>query len=727
MSWKSISLNQTVSRANLQDAVNTGVFIAKNGVPTTNTNREVTKANALDYVYTWELNPSLNNKAPNQLPVKLNLAVQSNQVYAATNGASLYVGNNNRQWVYSIFENSGDEWASVSSSTDNRCILVGRSYTAGSGGGGAWVSNDYGETFTFLGAVMTNNDAATSTAMNTYGDYMVLTREVGSFGSNRSYIYWSPDSGTNWYQGFHDGTDYRFNGAAMSGNGVYATVLGISGTSYYVWTSNSFGSSYTKTFLCEGTHTFKSGCVGMSKSGQYQLLTPPVPTNLRGYFYVSNDWGLNWTAITVTPIPLTPNDQFIGCSVSAGGDYMTVAAYSVTLGQYRTYISSDWGVNWAVVSSGYTGEAQAVDSSGQYQYQDRRKSIDYGNTWNPTNIYANSISVNSTTLSTPYIYGTTPGGTLYRSATQGNSFTLLSISGYFTKVATSGGANNGKYVAAIKDNDPGGFPNYNLYQSSDYGATWSTVLSFGGQILSSCAVSDDGVYWLAAAYDGPSNTSYIYRSSTSGAIWDYVYSYFGNPVSCDMSGSGQYSTIVFYSANGNYSAILRSNDYGANWIQPSSPLLGQLQNKEVTSVCISYNGKYRMLTTRVGNAQGRLFYSSNYGTSFVERFYDDDYGMDFCVMDNSGVVCMAGGDGISTFKVYYTIQRWNGFDVWPILPSGTALGGLNISNDATYWTIAVNSGIGGPNCYSYTSTDAGNTWTQNTLTSVVTNLKMLSK
>ena len=304
-------------------------------------------------------------------------------------------------------------------------------------------------------------------------------------------------------------------------------------------------------------------------------------------------------------------------------------------------------------------------------------------------------------------------------------------------MATSGGSNNGKYVAAIRDNDPGGFPNYSLYRSSDYGATWSTNFGSNGEVMGCCAVSDDGVYWLVATYAPTTNVAYVYRSSTSGASWNYVYQFFGFPVSCDISGAGQYATIVFYSTIGNFSTILRSIDYCLNWIQPSSPLAGQLQNKEVTDVSISNNGRYRMLTTRegtVGNLAGRLFYSSDYGATFGEQYFDTDYGMDFCAMDNSGKVCMAGGYGLGTIKVYYTIDGWTDPtpSYWqppiPLYPP-VGIGGLNISSDGTYWTIAANFGVGGlnPFCYSYTSTDAGFTWTQNNLSPTVNDFKGLSK
>jgi hypothetical protein len=705
MSWKSIAGNQTISRANLQDAIDTGVFIQRNGVPGTESNRQITKANAQDYIYTWDLYAPFLSKASNQLPVKSNLAVQSNQIYAVGKN-SLNVGNNNRSWVYTIFSNFGDDWGSVASTTDNKCILAGRSYSAGGSGGGAWVSNDYGETFTQLNSVMTGEDAATSTAMNSYGDYMILTRQVGSFDADRAKIYWSYDSGISWVVGYNaGGVRYNFNGAAMSGVGVYATVLGSDGTDYYVWTSNSFGSSFTRTYLCEGTKTLITGCVGMSKSGQYQLLTPPEPTGSSvGYFYVSNDYGNSWTAITIPDIPLLPNDVFKGCSVSAGGDYMTVVAYSTTLGQLRTYISSDFGVNWTIISGGSI--AQAVDSSGQFQYQNARASIDYGNTWSG-GVTANAISVNPTTFTTPYIYGTSTGGNLYKSITQGVSYSATSLSGFITKVATSGGSNNGKYVAAIRDNDPGGFPNYNLYQSSDYGITWSTVLSSAGEVMMCCAVSDDGLYWFAATYNGPSNLSYLYRSTDSGVTWNYINFIAGQAVNCAMSNTGRYITMVVNGPDGPYDAyIVSSSDYGLNFTGTAFNSSG----RTYVDIAISGHGRFRtFVSTDSGDTGCRTFYSSNYGVSFLEKYYNAGYVATCCDMDDSGRVCLVGNNSNDnlTSQLFYTLNGWSTYDIvssfLPFPFAAPMISGVNVSSDATYWAFVSNN-----QAYTFTSTSGGN-------------------
>jgi len=733
MSWKSIAGNQTVSRANLQNAIDTGVFIQKNGVPGTEINRQITKANAQDYIHTWDLYPSFRAKTSNELPVKSNLAVQSNQIYADPY-QQITIGNTNRDWVYSVFQATGDNWGSIASATDYRCILAGKRYDSGSGGGSAYVSNDYGETFTRLDSIITTNDACMGAAMNSYGDYMIITKQVGSFGSQRAYIYWSYNSGVNWAVGFHDTTDYNFNGAAMSSVGVYATVLGSDGTNYYVWTSNSFGSSWTKTYLCKGIKQMQGGCVGMSKSGQYQLLTPPKSSSPDiGYFYVSNDYGATWTTINLTPIPLAPNDIFYGCSVSAGGDYMTVASYSSTLSSARTYISNDFGITWTIVSG--SNVAQAVDTSGQFQYQSGRASIDYGNTWS-TGISANAISVNSTTYTTPYIYGILNGGGYpVVSTDQGATFNDLTSIGYgvYNDIACSGGSNNGKYVVVVS-NGSGGY-SY-LFYSSDYGATFSTLTYYGGtNEFKRVCISDDGQKMLAALYDSSTNRSTLLYS-TNGATFN----------TCTISGNsyviGEIKTLCFgkktglnagftlYIQSSNSSYIFRSTYNNTNQYFQQSVGYGGNSLKYNDMSC-SGNGKYRTLVSRDNSDNaGRIFQSSDYGINWSEVLYsgspDGRYSGLYCDTSDNGVSIAGGIDyqGL-TSKIWYTTNQWNSYSsyVLPgILPLAAPLvGGINVSSDSTYWTVVdTNQGT------SYTSINAGGTWTQNSIGSTL-NFKRLSK
>lgn len=94
MSWAGISSNQAVSRNNLQDAVNTGVFTLKNSIPATN--QCITKADADFYVYINTSNPTYASKASNQLVVKSDLiAAPSGVVFTAIEGLYPVSGGSN--------------------------------------------------------------------------------------------------------------------------------------------------------------------------------------------------------------------------------------------------------------------------------------------------------------------------------------------------------------------------------------------------------------------------------------------------------------------------------------------------------------------------------------------------------------------------------------------------------------------------------------------------------
>lgn len=78
MSWAGLASNQCVSCNNLQDAVNTSVFVLKNSIPVST--KQITKAEAENYVY---IN-TIPSKTSNQLVVKSNLTAASLLPYSYT-------------------------------------------------------------------------------------------------------------------------------------------------------------------------------------------------------------------------------------------------------------------------------------------------------------------------------------------------------------------------------------------------------------------------------------------------------------------------------------------------------------------------------------------------------------------------------------------------------------------------------------------------------------------
>jgi hypothetical protein len=92
MSWAGLANNQTVSFSNLQNAVSSGIFVAKTTIPTST--EQITKADADTYV---DINTSFASyaaKASNQLVVKSNLEWcnnSENQLHAYQNGLNVSI------------------------------------------------------------------------------------------------------------------------------------------------------------------------------------------------------------------------------------------------------------------------------------------------------------------------------------------------------------------------------------------------------------------------------------------------------------------------------------------------------------------------------------------------------------------------------------------------------------------------------------------------------------
>lgn len=94
MSWAGLANNQTISFNNLQNAVTTGVFIAKTSIPSSN--EQITKADADTYVFLNTSFSPYSSKSSNQLVVKSNL--QSN-----SNGSVTFVSDSTRTLSLRIF------------------------------------------------------------------------------------------------------------------------------------------------------------------------------------------------------------------------------------------------------------------------------------------------------------------------------------------------------------------------------------------------------------------------------------------------------------------------------------------------------------------------------------------------------------------------------------------------------------------------------------------------
>ena len=134
MPWNTLANNQAVTFNNLQDAVNTGVFILRNTIPVSN--ECITKADADYYVY---INASAISKASNQLVVKQDLtSYTTGVIYYSASGAYPVTGpssssfgtvtNNNSFNVYirGLFNSGG-----IGSGTVGNNRVYYRAYSGG--------------------------------------------------------------------------------------------------------------------------------------------------------------------------------------------------------------------------------------------------------------------------------------------------------------------------------------------------------------------------------------------------------------------------------------------------------------------------------------------------------------------------------------------------------------------------------------------------------------------
>ena len=162
MSWNNLANNQTVSYNNLQDAVNSGVFILKNIIPVPNT-RQLTSVEAKYFV---DIIPT--GKSANQLVVKSNLVpltTSSTTSTTTTFNPDPYPNNNLK------FSNVSVSRDDVTSSNDGKYVAV----VCGSNNK-LYISNDYGLTYTTVTVAGTNT--LYRVAVSGTGEYMYCLSQV---------------------------------------------------------------------------------------------------------------------------------------------------------------------------------------------------------------------------------------------------------------------------------------------------------------------------------------------------------------------------------------------------------------------------------------------------------------------------------------------------------------------------------------------------------------------
>ncbi len=291
-------------------------------------------------------------------------------------------------------------------------------------------------------------------------------------------------------------------------------------------------------------------------------LTAALPTNSL------SDYGNTFSGNSSIP-------AFTGSAISSSGQYILAIKYSASdASNYR--VSTDYGASYFIPTntSGATNtfpqiSSVAMSANGQYQYICSsgyiHRSDNYGanlswrvnGAWDPyAPFYLLYIAVSS---SGQYVFGignvSGAANKVYLSSNYGypaSAYTELTGTGGLPATLTGFPAmSSDGQVLCINSNS-------NLYISTNYGSSWSTIAT-SGDIADGIALSSNGQY-----------IAYVKRTATTGTPGLYLSSNYGTSFSlannatnlskCTMSATGQFIIVTDLSGN-----IVYTTNYGATW------------------------------------------------------------------------------------------------------------------------------------------------------------------
>ena len=191
-----------------------------------------------------------------------------------------------------------------------------------------------------------------------------------------------------------------------------------------------------------------------------------------------------------------------------------------------------------------------------------------------------------------------------------------------------------------------------VFYSSDYGASWTLVLSTGN--ISSVYIDSNGKAIAGGYYDdGTTNVGAVWYSATPGLTWSAA------PVLSTVTQGRIISVYIdsngkaiaggrYYDGTTNVGAVWYSATPGLTW--SAAPVLSTVTQGRIISVYIDSNGKaiaggrYYDGTTNVG----AVWYSANSGLTWTEIFSGVNV-ITAVTMDNSGNA-IVGGDYILLYS-----------------------------------------------------------------------------
>jgi hypothetical protein len=306
--------------------------------------------------------------------------------------------------------------------------------------------------------------------------------------------------------------------------------------------------------------------------------------NTNSSIATSFDGGATWSSIGGTA---RGSDSYtVSYRISYDGQYHVVAGNSTSVG-FLQY-SDTYGSNFTDLTSFSTSvEARFVTISGNGQFliaADSNRwtlSRDYGSNWEELPITIGGFF--SASLSSNGQYGIIGNDTHWYTSDYGSNWTNEpSADDYVNAISYDGQI---RYFGGVNS----------VYKSTDYDASYSTIVNPLSADFSANDMSSNGQYQIAVGNG-------VYWNSTDyGCNWCNT-GIFAIGVACDFTGAIQFK--CWYSAP----VISKSTDYGSNWTDIYSNVTSPIR------IRCSYNGSNIIFTDNT--SEQPLFYSSDGGTTY---------------------------------------------------------------------------------------------------------------